>query len=279
MAAAQQQYPSVIPSLSGFDSETRQAIELACILKKSDGPVAYGTCLNEQISSLNGSPGIPSLSGLDREARQSIELACILKKSDGPAKYANCLNQQLVAFRGSDGIPSLAAYDRETRQSIELACILKKSDGPVAYAGCLNRQIASLKGLTQTTSQTPSQAPIRTSQEDDGSQARLPNPTDRAISQNSTSASGGHAVSPAVQTSRFTTEKIMKVHQGVSAEKILELFGAPKNISQAVCGAKVGKPWSCTTWEYGDFSDEWATFTFGGINGALKLNNFEIHRN
>jgi hypothetical protein len=94
-AETQQDLPANIPDLSGYDRDTRQSIELACIVKKSDGPVAYGACLNRQIASLQGSPGIPSLSGYDRDTRQSIELACIVKKSDGPVAYGTCLNRRL----------------------------------------------------------------------------------------------------------------------------------------------------------------------------------------
>jgi hypothetical protein len=87
-----------VPDLSQLDDETRQSIELACIVKKSDGPVAYGGCLNKQLTALRGSPGIPSLSGLDAATRQSIELACITQKSDGPVAYGECLRAQLQSI-------------------------------------------------------------------------------------------------------------------------------------------------------------------------------------
>ena len=80
------------------------------------------------------------------------------------------------------------------------------------------------------------------------------------------------------EMSRFTTENIMKVHQGMSSNKILEMFGAPKNVSQSVCGASAGKPWTCTTWEYGEIPYAWASFTFSGDSGSLILNNFDVHR-
>ena len=131
-AEAQQNVPPTIPDLSGYDSETRQSIELACILKKSNGPVAYGTCLSQQIDSLRSSPGIPSLNDYDSETRQSIELACVLKKSAGPVAYGACLKRQISSLQGLPGIPSLSGFDNETRQSIEVACVLKKSEGPVA---------------------------------------------------------------------------------------------------------------------------------------------------
>jgi hypothetical protein len=139
-----------IPSLSGYDRETRQAMELACISDKTNGPAAYGACLNRQIASLQSSPGIPSLSGYDRETRQAMELACISDKTNGPAAYGACLNRQIASLQSSPGIPSLSGYDRETRQAMELACISDKTNGPVAYGACLNRQIASLRSSPGT---------------------------------------------------------------------------------------------------------------------------------
>ena len=54
-----------IPSLRNYDDETRRSMELACISAKTEGPAAYGACLNQQIASLQSSPGIPNLSGHD----------------------------------------------------------------------------------------------------------------------------------------------------------------------------------------------------------------------
>lgn len=45
--------PMAIPSLDGFDRETRQSIEFACSWERMNGPVAYGKCLNRQIQSLD----------------------------------------------------------------------------------------------------------------------------------------------------------------------------------------------------------------------------------
>src|SRR2546425_13166243 len=87
--------PTGIPSLSGLDDATRQSIELACMTQKTQGPVAYGSCLNKQINALRSSPGIPSLSRLDDATRQSIELACIEQKTQGPVAYGECLRAQL----------------------------------------------------------------------------------------------------------------------------------------------------------------------------------------
>ena len=79
-AQTTQDLPKTIPNLSGYDSETRHTMELACSAERVNGPVAYGTCLNRQIASLQRSPGIPNLSGYDSETRQLMELACVSHK-------------------------------------------------------------------------------------------------------------------------------------------------------------------------------------------------------
>jgi hypothetical protein len=70
-AQTTQNLPTTIPNLSGYDIETRLTMEHACISEKSNGPVAYGACLNRQIASLQKSPGIPNPSGYDRETRRT----------------------------------------------------------------------------------------------------------------------------------------------------------------------------------------------------------------
>jgi hypothetical protein len=82
--------------------------------------------------------------------------------------------------------------------------------------------------------------------------------------------------SPVTQIN-FTTEKIMKIHQGMDSKEILALFGEPKNISVNVCGSAPNQ-WNCTTWEYGKITDEWAIFTFSEKKNSLRLNNFNIDR-
>ena len=77
--------------------------------------------------------------------------------------------------------------------------------------------------------------------------------------------------------STFSTENIMKVHQDMSSDEILTLFGNPKNISASVCGSPPNQ-WTCTTWEYGKFPYDRASFTFSGEHDSLKLNNFKVDR-
>jgi hypothetical protein len=74
------------------------------------------------------------------------------------------------------------------------------------------------------------------------------------------------------------TENILKIHEGMASDKILEMFGPPKSVSQAVCGGAVGKPWTCTTWEYGEGFSDRSSFTFSGDHGSLILNDFDVHR-
>ncbi|WP_233854640.1 surface-adhesin E family protein [Paraburkholderia sp. HD33-4] len=144
-AQPKQDLPTSIPSLSGYDTETRLTMELACGSEKGSGPVAYGACLNRQIASLQSSPGIPSLSGYDNDTRLTMELACGSEKGNGPVAYGACLNRQIASLQSSPGIPSLSGYDNDTRLTMELACGSEKGNGPVAYGACLNRQIASLQ--------------------------------------------------------------------------------------------------------------------------------------
>ena len=107
--------PTTIPDLSGYDSETRQLIELACVSHTVLGPVLYSKCLNRQIASLKKSPGIPNLSGYDSETRQLMELACVSHTVLGPVLYSECLNAQIASLQRSPGIPNLSGYDSETR--------------------------------------------------------------------------------------------------------------------------------------------------------------------
>jgi len=77
--------------------------------------------------------------------------------------------------------------------------------------------------------------------------------------------------------STFTTENIMKVHQGMSSEEILTLFGKPKDFSVRICGQPPNQ-WTCTTWEYGEFPYDRASFSFSGNHGSLRLNDFTVDR-
>ena len=98
-AQAKQDLPTSIPNLSGYDDETRQTMELACVTERTKGPVAYGACLNRQIASLQNSPGIPNLSRYDDETRQTMELACATERTKGPVAYGACLRKHMESLR------------------------------------------------------------------------------------------------------------------------------------------------------------------------------------
>lgn len=76
----------------------------------------------------------------------------------------------------------------------------------------------------------------------------------------------------------FTTENIMKVQQGISHSEIYELFGPPRNVSQAICGAATPQPWVCITWEYGNAPYPNASFTFSLGKDSITLNDFKVER-
>lgn len=76
----------------------------------------------------------------------------------------------------------------------------------------------------------------------------------------------------------FTTENVMKVQQGMSHRKILDLFGPPRNVGQTVCGTATAKPWICTTWEYGNSPYANARFTFTLGENSMLLNDFKVER-
>ena len=84
-------------------------------------------------------------------------------------------------------------------------------------------------------------------------------------------------ISMSALPSSFTTANVMKIHQGMNSGEILQLFGEPKSISSAVCG-KDPNQWACTTWEYGEFPYDRASFTFSGEYDSYILNNFDVDR-
>jgi hypothetical protein len=212
---------------------------------------------------------IPNLSGYDGETRRTMELACVSEKTRGPVVYGACLNQQIASLRNSPGIPNLSGYDGETRRTMELACVSEKTRGPVVYGACLNQQIASLRNSPGIPNLSGYDRETR----------RTKPPASKSAGANSEQSRRGETdVHSFFGMSRFTTENIMKVHQGMGSNEILEMFGAPKNVSQSVCGASVGTPWTCTTWEYGQVPYDWASFTFAGDSDSLILNNFNVHK-
>ena len=72
--------------------------------------------------------------------------------------------------------------------------------------------------------------------------------------------------------------KIMKLKTHMSSDKIIEMFGEPEDVRLTTCGKTPSEKWSCTFWEYGDYSSGKASFTFYERDGKLYLNNYDIDR-
>ena len=95
-----------IPNLSGYDRETRQSMELACVSEKVNGPVAYGACLDRQIASMQGSPGIPTLSPSQASAPQSQRAS---KRPSQSSSQANATRPQPVPTRPAKSAPTVGS--------------------------------------------------------------------------------------------------------------------------------------------------------------------------
>lgn len=116
-AQTRQELPTSIPNLSGYDRETVLTMQLACVSERTNGPVAYGACLNRQIASLHGSPGIPNLGRYERETALTMQLACVSERTNGPVAYGACLNRQIASLQQEPGGAKLTGYDTETPQT------------------------------------------------------------------------------------------------------------------------------------------------------------------
>jgi hypothetical protein len=80
-------------------------------------------------------------------------------------------------------------------------------------------------------------------------------------------------------TSESVSENMMKIHPGMSSDEILKMFGKPRSVRQSVCGGAAERTWVCTTWDYGEFGTDRASFTFSGETAdKLILNDFDIDR-
>ena len=123
--------------LSHLDPETRQSIELACVMEKTRGPAPYTACINRQLASIRGTRGIPDLSNLDRQTRQSIELACVMEKSEGPARYAACISRHLASIEGGEADHESSADLMAPQQAKEPDSLIEEAplggDGGYGY--------------------------------------------------------------------------------------------------------------------------------------------------
>lgn len=129
--------------LSHLSYDDKSNIELACVLERSNGPVAYNVCVASQLQML-GNERAADLSGLSYDDKSNIKLACVLERSNGPTAYNKCVKAQLHSL-GKSSSADLSKLTYDDKSNIELACVLERSNGPVAYNKCVGEQLSSLE--------------------------------------------------------------------------------------------------------------------------------------
>ena len=132
------------PGLESLTYDEKDAIETACILKRSEGAASYNRCVSAQLGALANAPRTPDLSRLSYDEKDAIETACILKRSEGAATYNRCLTSQLGALANAPRKPDLSGLAYDEKDAIETACILKRSEGAASYNRCLVAQLGAL---------------------------------------------------------------------------------------------------------------------------------------
>ena len=132
------------PGLESLTYDEKDAIETACILKRSEGAASYNRCISAQIAALADAPRTPDLSSLSYDEKDAIETACILKRSEGAASYNRCLASQLSALSNAPRKPDLSGLSYDEKDAIETACILKRSEGAASYNRCVVSQLRAL---------------------------------------------------------------------------------------------------------------------------------------
>ena len=132
------------PGLESLTYDEKDAIETACILKRSEGAASYNRCVSGQLNALASAPRTPDLSRLAYDEKDAIETACILKRSEGAASYNRCLVAQLGALANAPRLPSLSGLAYDEKDAIETACILKRSEGAASYNRCVVAQLRAL---------------------------------------------------------------------------------------------------------------------------------------
>lgn len=130
--------------LESLTYDEKNAIETACILKRSEGAASYNRCVSAQLGALANAPRTPDLSLLSSDEKDAIETACILKRNEGAASYNRCLTSQLSSLANAPRIPDLSGLAYDERDAIETACILKRSEGAASYNRCLVAQLGAL---------------------------------------------------------------------------------------------------------------------------------------
>ena len=96
-------------------------------------------------------------------------------------------------------------------------------------------------------------------------------------------------ISGCATQSSFTQENIDKLHVGMSAVTVKQIFGDPNDVRLSTCGGNTSSgSWTCETWTYRT-TDVWSgrsirsSFTFSvdnqtSGNVGKKLNNWDVKR-
>jgi hypothetical protein len=94
-----------VPSLGGYDRETRQSMELACVSEKVNGPVAYGACLNRQIASMQDSHDTISSQSPSQTSESQPQRAS--KRSSQSSSQVNATRPQTAPARPAKSAPAV----------------------------------------------------------------------------------------------------------------------------------------------------------------------------
>jgi len=83
----------------------------------------------------------------------------------------------------------------------------------------------------------------------------------------------------AVTLTNFTEANIDKLRIGMNATEVREIFGAPNEVSTAVCGGATSSgTWVCETWKYKTNSYSMNSFVFSVQQNVKLLNSWDVKR-
>jgi hypothetical protein len=78
--------------------------------------------------------------------------------------------------------------------------------------------------------------------------------------------------------SRFTSENITSLHQGMTTTEVEKLFGPADSIRNTLCGKE--DKWQCEIWSYNRQDNRYLTntFWFSVTDGRRLLNQWDVTR-
>lgn len=78
----------------------------------------------------------------------------------------------------------------------------------------------------------------------------------------------------ATAPSRFTTENISLLRQGMTVLEVEKLFGSPDSIRRTVCGGD--RPWDCEIWTYGGRGSYLRNVLWFSVRDGRVLNQWDV---